>query len=145
MILDSLSKKHFDTFADELYAYKDDTTVQHVKDTLLKMIQSTKNIVRLGRLTRTFISVCKNKLKAYHMLNTISPVSESLEIIINDMRRNYEVRCYDRKLELLSKVGNCPICLDEEITVIPKECCHYYCPDCYVLIDSCQVCQNDNK
>lgn len=50
------------------------------------------------------------------------------------------------KINLAKKIGSCPICLDEKIEVIPTDCCHDFCVECYFKVlerKKCSVCIAD--
>jgi len=65
--------------------------------------------------------------------------AKKTELIENHMReleKDDTIRFFRNKIKSLSKEDECPICY--EITkTIPRECAHFYCPDCYVRIDKC--------
>ena len=45
----------------------------------------------------------------------------------------------NNKLNLASKQGDCIICY-QHTKIIPRECSHYYCSDCYIAINKCSIC-----
>lgn len=81
----------------------------------------------------------RNILKLYHKLKDINNVVIKNEI--NKLEKTYEIFCFNNKKRFLSKKDICPICLNENIDVIPKECAHFYCHDCYIEFDECQICK----
>ena len=67
-----------------------------------------------------------------------------MPIIITELtrlRKLYEVKCFENKIRLLSKHDECMICTETAV-LIPRECAHYYCTDCYVKLDKCAICDN---
>ena len=58
------------------------------------------------------------------------------------LRRTFPVRCFENKIRLLGKRDTCPICYEEDVVTIPRECVHYYCRDCYVRLSKCALCEN---
>ena len=83
------------------------------------------------------------QLKLYSVLNKIQNKSPKLEELISKLVSNSsEIRKYNNRKNLLSKIDECPICL-EESTVIPRDCAHFYCENCYFhLLDACAICRD---
>lgn len=79
-----------------------------------------------------------NVLKLYYKLKYIN--SNIAKKKINNIEKSYVFLCFTNKKRFLSKKDNCPICLEEYVDVIPKECVHYYCYNCYVQVEKCQIC-----
>lgn len=51
-----------------------------------------------------------------------------------------KIVCFENKKKSLSKIDECPICY-ENTNVIPRECAHYYCYNCYVEQKECAICR----
>lgn len=85
--------------------------------------------------------------KLYNVLSKIkescSLSDDSLKTVndkMSELYKNYNVKCFANKLKLCSKMDKCPICLEENTLVIPRECAHYYCRDCYIELSKCAIC-----
>lgn len=88
--------------------------------------------------------VCNyNELKLYSLLDNITNKNQFINGKINELDKIRDVKYFKNKINLLSKEDQCPICLDEHVLVIPKECAHFYCRECYVEIKKCSICDND--
>jgi tetratricopeptide (TPR) repeat protein len=54
---------------------------------------------------------------------------------------NNDINIFKNKINLAPKVGSCPICLSDDVRVIPLNCCHYICSDnCYAKIIKTHTC-----
>ena len=84
--------------------------------------------------------LCNNKLKLYNCLIKLQQKSDIINNKINELKKIRKIHCFDNKRKLLSKTDTCPICLENTL-VIPKECAHFYCSDCYVEINECSICK----
>lgn len=62
--------------------------------------------------------------------------TELIENHMKELEKNDTIRFFRNKIISLSKEDECPICY-EVTKIIPRECAHFYCPDCYVRIDKC--------
>jgi TPR repeat protein len=83
-----------------------------------------------------------NKLRLYNTLIRLTK-NDLIERTIRKLEIDQQIRYFKNKKDSLSKKAECPICY-EELMLIPRECAHYYCPDCYVRIDRCAFgCDND--
>jgi hypothetical protein len=84
-----------------------------------------------------------NKLQLYNALFRITEQNDPVKQTIRELEIDQQIRYFKNKKDNLSKKAECPICYDE-LMLIPRECAHYYCPDCYVRIDRCAFgCDND--
>ena len=81
-----------------------------------------------------------NDLKLYHVLTKIPNKVPLINKEINKLKKKKDIICFENKKNILSKKDQCPICL-EDTDVIPKECTHSYCYNCFVEIDKCAVCR----
>ena len=84
-------------------------------------------------------SILGTSLQLYNFLSKINKPSEPIKKVLFDLKNDYKVLCFANKLNKFAIQDECPICL-EHATVIPKECCHYYCCDCYIKYDVCAIC-----
>ena len=82
----------------------------------------------------------KNSLRLYHTLIKISNKNDLINNKINELRKDKSIICFENKKNIFSKVEECPICF-EIIILIPRECTHYYCCDCFVKINECAICR----
>jgi TPR repeat protein len=80
-----------------------------------------------------------NKLELYCILTRLQS-NEIIKDMISEMKSTKAVHCYENKKIFLSKDGECPICLENK-KLIPLECTHYYCCDCYVEMNKCAICR----
>ena len=67
--------------------------------------------------------------------------SEVIKKKLDELKKVYAVKCFDNKIKFLSKNDECMICRETAI-LIPRECTHYYCIDCYVKLVKCALCDN---
>ncbi|AYV80479.1 MAG: hypothetical protein Harvfovirus2_9 [Harvfovirus sp.] len=81
------------------------------------------------------------KLVLYLELMNMKSKNKVLEDKLVELSKEYVVRCLKNKRKQLAKVGECPVCY-ETCELIPKECVHYYCPDCYSKLLKCALCEN---
>ena len=86
-----------------------------------------------GSLKRCLIK--DGKLQVYYYLSRCKN-TDFILTNIKELEKDKTIFYYKRKLQCMSKVDTCIICF-EETTVIPRECCHYYCSACYCKIDKC--------
>ena len=82
----------------------------------------------------------KNILKFYRILNNISNKNDLVNNKINELKNHHEIICYENSKNILSKIDQCPICL-EYTRVIPRRCAHFYCDNCFVEITKCSICR----
>jgi TPR repeat protein len=90
-----------------------------------------------------------NKLKYFNMLMKIKTTDEKseqryknwIEQQLNHLRKIKTVRFFENKIKLMSKIDCCPICYEDKLS-ISRECAHFYCTDCYIMIDRCALCEN---
>jgi tetratricopeptide (TPR) repeat protein len=81
-------------------------------------------------------------IKLYNILRKFEPQKKAIIELMNDLRKDKTVHNFANKLNLNSKDDMCPIC-NEETKLIPLECSHFYCADCFIKIDKCSICQNN--
>lgn len=80
------------------------------------------------------------KIKLYHKLKQINRASEKLNKKIRELENDYRILCFRNKQQFLSKTDECPICMCS-VLLIPCECTHYICCDCFIMIDKCPICK----
>jgi len=78
-------------------------------------------------------------LKLYYKLSQIKNKHKEVTNLMIQLRNNKDVHCFNNKKNFLSKTDICLICQDET-NVIPLNCAHFYCEECYTSIDKCAVC-----
>ena len=81
-----------------------------------------------------------NNLKLYYELSKISENNDMVISEINKLKNIPEIFYFENKKRLLSKTDICLIC-SENTLVIPRECVHHYCLDCFVKINECAICR----
>lgn len=81
-----------------------------------------------------------NNLKLYHFLSTILNKSNTVNKKIEQLEYYFDIFCFKNKKLYLSKEAECPICYETK-KVIPRECAHFFCLDCFVNIINCAVCR----
>jgi TPR repeat protein len=77
-----------------------------------------------------------NQLRLFVVLDRLKSSNDIVVQKLKELMNNQTVRYFANKRSKLSKDGECPVCYDE-LKLIPRECAHYYCEDCYVRIDRC--------
>ncbi|AYV81001.1 MAG: hypothetical protein Harvfovirus13_7 [Harvfovirus sp.] len=82
-----------------------------------------------------------NILKLYDTLKSFSSYSSVCENRLKELANEYVMRCFNNKKKLLSKIDHCEICFEDDVVVIPMECVHYYCLNCYVNLSKCPLCE----
>lgn len=84
-----------------------------------------------------------NKLKYFLCLTKIKSsdliINKQIKQKINHLMANKSVYCFANKLILNTKIDDCPICMTSQ-SLIPYSCSHFLCPDCYVLVNKCPIC-----
>jgi len=80
------------------------------------------------------------KLKLYHTLNKIAIKNNRITNLMIELRKSKEVHCFVNKQNFNYKTDTCLICQEEETKVIPYDCAHFYCVECYSNITKCQIC-----
>jgi len=116
------------------------TSLNYVKK-ILSMIQPKE--LRESMLIDMFywLEDFKGSIEQYQIFKEICPnVNEIPKEIVNDS----DVIKYINKCNLMSKIDDCCICLNNNIKCIPLECCHYLCTNCYPQIlerGSCPNCR----
>ena len=80
------------------------------------------------------------ELKLYNCLVKLQQKSEIVNIKIDELKKTREIHCFENKKNFLSKTDTCPICFENTL-LIPKECTHFYCCDCYIKFNKCSICQ----
>jgi TPR repeat protein len=80
-----------------------------------------------------------NLLSLYNDIYKIEPRNAIINTLISELLEIYDVHCYKRKIEQLSKIGNCDICTLENTNMIPLECMHWYCYSCYAKLEECPM------
>lgn len=81
-----------------------------------------------------------NILEYYSILINISNKNDAVIKKINKLKKYRKIIHFENKKNMLSKIDQCPICL-ENTSLIPKGCAHFYCLDCYVKIKECAICR----
>ena len=83
-----------------------------------------------------------NPLKLYYELTKLNK-NDLINNKIDHLKNKYkhEINCFENKQKFFSKIDECPICF-ETIKLIPKECTHYYCINCFLTIKKCALCEN---
>lgn len=90
-----------------------------------------------------FENIAETDLYIYHKLSKITSKNEDVNKKINEkissLKSNFKIKCFENKLKFLSRTDQCPICLDYTV-LIPLECTHFYCSDCFIKINKCAIC-----
>ena len=82
----------------------------------------------------------KNTMEFYNFLTKIEKPNEYIIKCMNQYKsENKQIRHFQNKLHMLSKEGECPICYEER-KLIPRECTHWFCQDCYAYNTKCPMC-----
>jgi tetratricopeptide (TPR) repeat protein len=85
---------------------------------------------------RCLDNLIDNPLKLFVVLDRLKSSNDVVVQKLKELMNNQTVRYFANKRNRLSKDGECPVCYDER-RLIPRECAHYYCEDCYVRIERC--------
>jgi|SaaInlStandDraft_4_1057021.scaffolds.fasta_scaffold03736_3 hypothetical protein len=84
--------------------------------------------------------LCNTQLQDYNLLTKLGNY-EHINKIKMRFETKYHIHCFKNKCNLLSKIGECPICFNSDVKMIPTECAHYYCIECYVTLNArCCLC-----
>jgi hypothetical protein len=87
-------------------------------------------------------SLHSNKLQLYNTL-TKATKNDLIDRTMRVLEKNKQILFFRNKRKRLSEVECCPICYEEK-PLIPRDCAHYYCTECYVRIDRCSFgCDNE--
>jgi tetratricopeptide (TPR) repeat protein len=88
----------------------------------------------------THIQKLMPKVQLYHTLSKLPTQNVLITNILANLRKDEKVHCFNNKINFLSKDGTCLVCFDDK-KLIPRECAHFYCTDCFVKIDKCSMCK----
>jgi len=83
-----------------------------------------------------------NDLELFSLLLSIEEKDRSV-LIKEEIARLMKIKQiinYFNKINLNSKQGICSICFDENIKLIPFDCSHFYCTNCYITMGKCAIC-----
>lgn len=108
---------------------------------LIKYLSSIKT-VDSNYLNLELISKISNT-KLYIALEKL-PNKNIFKPIFDKLKNNEDVIILTNKINMLGKKEACPICYDET-TLIPMECAHFYCVNCYYKLKNCGFCKVKNK
>ena len=74
-----------------------------------------------------YVTIYNEPNHGYEWGNSVDPknYAEVLDKIITS---------YENKLLFNSKYGECSVCFEDNVKLIPLECLHFYCQSCYVKI-----------
>jgi TPR repeat protein len=78
-------------------------------------------------------------IRKYYQLSKLT--SKIAQDKVKELLKNKEVFAFYRRSTMLNKQDNCMICY-EHSNLVPKECLHYYCLNCYFKIDICAICKH---
>lgn len=83
----------------------------------------------------------KNYIEQYNIFKDLGCSNNEIpKDVINDS----SVVKYINKCNLMFNMGDCCICLNDNIKCIPLECCHYFCTNCYPMVvngNTCPTCR----
>lgn len=134
--LKAINKGHIlalNNFGGFYYSIKDYTKAEHY---FILAIEKG-NIEAISNLSNMFA----NDLRLLIKLREIKNKTKDVENKIKKLEKSKIFRCYENKKNILSRRDQCPVCLDEDVNVIPTECAHFYCYDCFVIYNNnCQIC-----
>lgn len=123
----------------EIEEFTSITSLNYVKK-ILTMIEKKYRQNILLELCR-ILNVKKSFVEMYQILKEIVT---DMNDIPKKISNEHNVIKYINKCNLMSKNGECCICLNNDVKCIPLECCHYFCFDCYPKIlqtGSCPSCR----
>ena len=84
----------------------------------------------------------RNKTILNHLRDKVS--ATTLYLLSGELTTGKDVFHLKRRIDELSREDECPICYERR-ALIPRACLHYYCRDCYCLVDcqgqNCAICQ----
>jgi TPR repeat protein len=91
---------------------------------------------------RSLIEIKKlmSELKLYYILSQLKDKSIYVTELMASLKNNKDVHCFNNKQNFNSKTDTCLICHDLT-TVIPLNCAHFYCCECYTNITQCAICR----
>lgn len=79
-------------------------------------------------------------LQVYIIVNDIENKNNDHIILISELKKNKNVRNYLNKINNNYKFGNCMICYDDNVKLIPLDCTHFYCCVCYqYVLNNCAL------
>jgi len=116
------------------------------KGTYSEAINWYKQALEKGDMTilNNFCKLCektnRSELYIYNQLSKLPPTKEIMDKM-KKLEKMKSVFCFKRKAHVLEKEDECMICLNEKTKLIPMECCHYYCYDCYSTLKKCALCE----
>jgi tetratricopeptide (TPR) repeat protein len=85
-------------------------------------------------------SECGNKLILYNLITSIQDPNEFVKIKIKELLKDNDVKFYENKITLFTKLNNikeCIVCYNTKIHV-NLNCGHEICLDCYCHMNICQ-------
>lgn len=99
------------------------------------------NVSNISEYIKNFIKYKKDDLKIY---NALTKINNTNNVVVKtkmlELEKNYRIHCFKNRKIFLSKIDECPICFDT-VLLIPFDCAHYMCCDCYVNIVRCPICR----
>lgn len=89
------------------------------------------------------------RISVPHIVSNIPSVTlgtVNSNTIVSGMSNMDRGLIFENKVKFNYKMGDCPICLCENVKIIPVDChAHFICPDCYKLINipggKCPICR----
>jgi tetratricopeptide (TPR) repeat protein len=130
LAIDKGSKKAYYVYAVCMY---EDKNYSECKKYLLKAIEFEK---------KALIMYIKyfSQIEQYYELSEMENKQPYVVEHIKKLELDPKLRMLKRKIQLLGKIDDCPVCLDNT-TLIPTECVHYLCPLCYTVVKKCPICE----
>lgn len=97
------------------------------------------HVIALNNLCNKLMN---HRLKLYHLLTNNSNLN--IPIVVTKIKElglenDREILIFKNKKNMMAKYDECMICTDDT-KLIPRECSHYYCCNCYIKLDKCAIC-----
>lgn len=108
------------------------------KDLSLLHMANAYNLNHKSAESELNIQTQHNYLQVYNVLTKIQDKKDITNKKMQDLEKDYKIRCFKRKREYLAVENECSICYRTD-KLIPMECAHFYCPDCYTKLKECPL------
>lgn len=75
-------------------------------------------------------------LSIYYSFYSIENKNQAVRQILIEFEKIKNVFYFKRKLDT-SQTGSCVLCGDDDVKLIPFECMHYQCAECFIKFNKC--------
>ena len=103
------------------------------------MFYKKTNNIEYNKYLDLYVEKYINNTNFHEKIKKLALNDLHYDLLTNNTNRKTII--YKNKCNFMSKIGNCDVCMEENIQLIPFECCHYICTNCYIKLDKCHLCR----